>query len=82
MKLHSETLTSHEKSMTNMYIYEYEGILSDKITYRRNLVNAIKEKCSGTFDEFDANTMKDEKFIIFIEKAKEAGVVIYRLIKM
>ncbi len=82
MKPYSKTSTSHEQSMANMYIYEYKGMLSDKITYRSNLVNEIKQKYHGAFDEFDANAMNDERFILFTQRAQKMGIMIYRMIKV
>lgn len=81
-KRNTQISTSRENSGANLYTYEHNGLLCGKITYRKNLVNEIKSKCSCVLDAFDANSMNDEKFRMFSEQAELEGFTIYKLIKV
>lgn len=72
--------TSHENSATNLYVYEYKGTLSEKITYRKNLVNEVQSLCGNALDAFNADTMNETSFRLFAERAEAEGVAIYRLV--
>lgn len=74
--------TSHENSATNLYVYEYKGTLSEKITYRKNLVNEIQSLCGNALDAFNADTMNESSFRSFAERAKAEGFTIYRLVQV
>ena len=71
--------TALENSETNLYAYEYQGQMSERVTYRKNLVNLIKARCGDELQEFDANTMSSEDFGRFLERARTEGFTVYRL---
>lgn len=71
--------TALENSEANLYAYEYQGQMSERITYRKNLVNLIKARCGDALEEFDANTMSSEDFGRFLERARTEGFTVYRL---
>lgn len=82
MNTYPKTATTHENSTTNLYVYEYKGRLSDKITYRKNLVSEIQGRCGNALGAFDADAMNEASFRSFAERAKAEGFTIYRLVQV
>lgn len=76
-----------ENAKNEQYIFQYRhGHFSEVITYRKHLINMIKDdpnaKGNTEIQSFSSESVTIEKFEAFIITANNAGYVIYKVEKL
>lgn len=76
-----------ENAKNNQYIFQYKsGCFSEVITYRKHLINKIKAEPNAkenmAIQAFPSESITSEKLEAFIQIAKDAGYVIYKVEKL
>lgn len=76
-----------ENAKNEQYIFQYrQGHFSEVITYRKHLINMIKDdpnaKGNTEIQSFSSESVTIEKFEAFIRTANNAGYVIYKVEKL
>ena len=80
-------LIEKENSKNEQYNFQYKsGCFSEVITYRKHLINKIKADTNAkenmAIQPFSSESVTSEKLEAFIQIAKDAGYVIYKVEKL
>lgn len=80
-------LIEKENAKNEQYIFQYKSnCFSEVITYRKHLINRIKADTNAkeniAIQTFSSESVTSKKLEAFIQIAKNAGYVIYRVEKL
>lgn len=70
--------TRHEKSANNLYIFEKDGKLIEKVTYKSNLQEEINSHSNGQFTDI----ISSNNFDAFLKSANKLGYKVYRAVEL
>ncbi|MGI6264779.1 MAG: hypothetical protein ACOYJY_04850 [Acutalibacteraceae bacterium] len=79
--------TARENAKNEKYFFQYaDEKLSDVITYRKNLIDAVKRHPKVTnnleIQSFSTQSVTSERFKRFLAIAKAAGFTIYQVVRL